>query len=91
VDSGASLTAVLPAINSAASATGSVGSDFSYTITATNVPYAFAAAGLPAGLTVDTATGVISGKPTGTGTSSVTLSAVNAVGTGTSTLTLVVG
>jgi hypothetical protein len=91
VDSGASLTAVLPAINSAASATGSVGSDFSFTITATNVPYAFAAAGLPAGLTVDTATGVISGKPTGTGTSSVTLSAVNAVGTGTSTLTLVVG
>jgi len=50
-----------------------------------------AAAGLPDGLTVNNSTGVISGKPTDTGTSSVELSATNAVGTGTRTLTLVVG
>ncbi|MCX4977078.1 putative Ig domain-containing protein [Streptomyces sp. NBC_00620] len=91
VDSGASLTAVLPAISSADSVTGNAGSDFAYTIEASNHPYAFAATGLPDGLTVNKSTGVISGKPTDTGTSSVELSATNAVGTGTRTLTLVVG
>ncbi|TKA08680.1 glycosyl hydrolase family 28 protein [Actinacidiphila oryziradicis] len=90
VDSGASLASVLPAISSADSTTGSTGSDFGYTITAANVPYAFDATGLPDGLTVDKATGVISGQPAGSGTSSVILSATNAVGTGTRTLTLVV-
>ncbi|MDV7219761.1 putative Ig domain-containing protein [Streptomyces prunicolor] len=91
VDSGASLTAVLPAISSADSATASAGSDFTYTIEASNYPYAFAATGLPDGLTLNKSTGAISGKPTVTGTSAVELSATNAVGTGKQTLTLVVG
>jgi hypothetical protein len=90
VDSGASLAAVLPAIDSVDSATADAGSDFSYTITASNVPYAFDATGLPDGLSVDKATGVIAGKPTVAGTSAVTLSATNAVGAGTKALTLVV-
>lgn len=90
VDSGASLTAVLPAIDSVDSATATAGSDFGYTITASNVPYAFDATGLPDGLSVDKATGVITGKPTVAGTSAITLSATNAVGAGTKALTLVV-
>ncbi len=79
-----------PAITSASTASGKVGSPFSYTITATNSPTSFKATGLPAGLSVNTATGVISGTPAATGTSSVALSATNAAGTGSATLTLTV-
>jgi hypothetical protein len=55
-----------PNITSAATAANSsVGVVFSgYTITATNSPTSFGATGLPPGLTVNPATGVISGTPT---------------------------
>jgi hypothetical protein len=45
---------------------------------------------LPAGLSINTATGLISGTPTAPGTSSVTLRAANTAGTATATLTLTV-
>jgi uncharacterized protein (TIGR03437 family) len=45
---------------------------------------------LPAGLTVNSTTGTISGTPTSTGTSTVALSATNSIGTGTANLTLTV-
>jgi len=77
-----------PVITSALSAAGTVGTVFSYQITAANSPTSFNAAGLPAGLSVSTGTGRISGTPTTVGTSSVTISAANASGTGVSTLTL---
>ena len=79
-----------PVITSALTATGTVGSPFSYTITASNSPTSFNATGLPAGLSVNTTTGVIPGTPTATGTSNVTLSATNAIGTGSATLVLTV-
>ena len=79
-----------PAINSALTASGTVGAAFSYTITASNNPTSFNATGLPAGLSVNTTTGVISGTPTTAGTSSVTLSATNAAGTGSATLALTI-
>jgi hypothetical protein len=75
-----------PVITSVLTATGTVGALFSYTITASNNPTSYNATGLPAGLSVNTSTGVISGTPTTAGTSSVTLSATNASGTGTATL-----
>jgi PKD repeat protein len=79
-----------PVITSTTSATGIVGSSFTYTITATNNPTSFGASGLPAGLSVSTMTGVISGIPQAAGISTVTLSATNAGGTGTKLLTLTV-
>ncbi len=77
-----------PAITSPSSASGTAGSAFSYQIAATNSPTSYGATGLPAGLTVSSGTGLISGTPAAAGTSTVTLSATNATGTGTATLTL---
>lgn len=51
-----------------------------YTITATNGPISFSATGLPAGLTLNPSTGVISGHSTASGNS--TISATNAGGKG---------
>ena len=79
-----------PVITSSDTTGGTVGTAFSYQITATNSPTSFGASGLPTGLTVDTASGLISGTPTGAGTSSVTLSATNSGGTGNSPLTLTI-
>ncbi|MBZ5635739.1 MAG: family 16 glycosylhydrolase [Acidobacteriia bacterium] len=79
-----------PAITSATTASGTVGSAFSYQITATNTPTSYGATGLPAGLAVNTATGLISGTPTAAGTSTVTLRATNSGGTGNATLTLTI-
>lgn len=79
-----------PVITSPLTAEGKVNQAFSYQLTATNNPTTFGATGLPAGLSIDTTTGLISGTPTAAGTSSVLLSATNATGTGTATLNLTV-
>ncbi len=80
----------LPVITSGTTASGVVGTAFSYQITATNTPTSYGATGLPAGLSVNTTTGLISGTPTTAGTSTVTLSATNANGTGNATLTVTI-
>src|SRR5436305_1941616 len=77
-------------IISAATAIGTAGTAFMYQITASNTPTSFGATGLPIGLSVNTATGLISGSPSAAGTSTITLQATNAGGTGTKSLVLTV-
>jgi sugar lactone lactonase YvrE/PKD repeat protein len=79
-----------PAITSATSASGTVDTAFSYTITASNWPTSYNAMGLPPWATVNTGTGAISGTPTTAGTTNITISATNAGGTGTATLTITI-
>jgi hypothetical protein len=79
-----------PAISSASTATGTVGSAFTYAITASNTPTSYAASNLPAGLSVNTSSGVISGTPTVAGAKSVLISASNASGTGSGTVTVTI-
>lgn len=79
-----------PVLTSAASAAGRVGQPFSFQLTATNAPASFAATGLPDGLGLDAASGLISGTPGTPGTFAVTVSATNANRTVTASLSLVV-
>jgi hypothetical protein len=73
----------VPVINSSLEASGRVGQSFSYTISASNSPDSFSEIGLSTiGLTLDTATGIISGTPTIDIDIDVTVSATNSAGTG---------
>ncbi|MGA7726275.1 MAG: putative Ig domain-containing protein [Opitutaceae bacterium] len=80
-----------PVITSPIAEPGTVGTVFAtYAITATGSPTSYAATGLPPGLSLNAATGAISGTPTAAGVSVVTLGATNGTGTGTATLTLTI-
>lgn len=79
-----------PIINSPAAAAGRVNAAFTYSIQAVNTPTGYDATGLPAGLTLNTTTGVIAGTPTQHGVFNVTLSATNPGGTTTSPLVLTI-
>jgi hypothetical protein len=77
-----------PFVTSPTAATGEAGTAFSYRIAAQPSPTSFSATGLPAGLSLNTITGEIAGKPKSAGVSSVTIGANNAWGAGTAILTL---
>jgi sugar lactone lactonase YvrE len=77
-----------PSLTSEPEALGTAGVWFSYAITASNNPASYDVVGLPPGLSVNTATGLISGTPEAGGDYSVTISASNGGGTATGTLTL---
>ncbi len=77
-----------PVISGPFAVTAAVGVSFNYQITASNNPTAYVASGLPAGLSIDPLTGLISGTPTAAGNSSVSITASNASGSDTETLTI---
>jgi hypothetical protein len=79
-----------PVITSATAAVGTVGSPFFYQAAASNSPAGYSAAGLPAGLSINSGTGEISGNPGVSGVFAITLGATNLGGTGTVTLNLTV-
>lgn len=84
---------VPPEITSPLVASGDFDQPFIYTIEATEDPVSFGASGLPAGLSVDSETGIISGTPTESSPTpfEVELSATNGEGlTGTATLELTI-
>ena len=80
---GTSVTAPsgVPVVTSNAAASAINSAPFTFQITATKAPTSFNATGLPSGLSINTATGVISGTPTTTAVMAITLSAINASGT----------
>lgn len=79
-----------PSITSQLSDSSIVGNTFSYSIVASNSPTSYNATGLPAGLSINTSTGVITGAPTVVGTSSATINATNSYGTSSAPLTLTI-
>jgi hypothetical protein len=79
-----------PAITSALRISATYGMPFNYRITARNNPTSFNADGLPAGLGVDTSTGLISGTAAVSGTFAVGISASNIGGTGSRRLAVTI-
>lgn len=79
-----------PEITSAITATATVGVPFNYAISTTGEATTYSAVDLPVGLTIDNATGGISGTLSSVGTYAITLAASNSSGTGMATLVLTV-
>lgn len=76
-------------ISSSSTASATNGSPFSYQILANNGPISYSATGMPSGLQIDTATGLISGVPNDdAGSYTILLQSVGGTVTSTQTLTL---
>jgi uncharacterized delta-60 repeat protein len=82
--------AIAPTVNSVSAVTAVSGTPFAFTVTATQLPKTFSATGLPPGLSINPATGIISGTPTATGTYNAVVTVGNAGGTVNSNLTITV-
>ena len=81
------VTSAPPTITSAAGVAGNVGSALSYTLSSPATVSAYAASGLPPGLTLNASTGAITGTPTTAGTYAVAVSAAGIAGPGSATIT----
>lgn len=81
-----------PSITSASSVSGTVGSAFSHTITASGgTPMSFAATNLPPGLSFSSTTRIISGTPTTAGTFDVAVTVTNQCGAANQGLRITIG
>jgi hypothetical protein len=86
-------TAVAPTITTSSLPAGTVDTAYSQTVEAsgtTPISFAVSAGSLPAGLTLDPDTGVVSGKPTAVGSQTFTITATNVGGTDSKEYTLAV-
>lgn len=76
------LTVLLPpVVNAVPPPPTMVGSDYSHTLSASNMPVKFNVIGLPKGLSLNSSTGLISGRPQASGTFNLQITASNAAGT----------
>jgi hypothetical protein len=81
----------LPVRTSVPTAGVAVGQGFTYTVRfSDSLPSSYSASGLPAGLSFDATSGLISGTPAAAGTFPITLGAINGAGSGSAALTLTV-
>ena len=90
---GTGTAGVTPSITTLSLPAGQVAVAYSQQLTAngdTPITWAVVTGSLPAGLTLNTATGLISGTPTGAGTFNLTFSATNSTGSDTKALSIVV-
>ena len=83
------VTSSVPVITSSLTANGKQGRNFSYTIRTTD-PALLSARGLPDGVNLDPASGVISGRPIVSGVFQVTLGSTNQFGSDSRVLTLTI-
>lgn len=83
-------TVQTPVISSSTTALGQVGVPFNYQIVASNNPTSYSVSGLPSGLSVNNATGLISGVPLLSGSYSIGLTATNSAGVGFMNVSLTV-
>ena len=79
-----------PQWTGAAPPSGRVGDTYAHTLTADGSPTHYEVEGLPAGLQINTATGLITGTPNAAGTFNATAYAVNAAGAQRTTLPFVI-
>ena len=84
------VTLAKPIITSPTTASGHLGGPFSYQITATGEPRTYGVTGLGSESMVVSSTGLITGRPIGVGTHTLTLYVGNAAGTAMQTLLLTV-
>jgi len=81
----------VPMITSAATASGTVGQPFSYQIVANNAPTSYGGWGASfGGVTINSATGLMSGTPLTAGVYTMYVTATNSAGTATLTLTVTI-
>ncbi len=72
---------VIPVVNPVTLGPTTIGMSFGAKVTATNYPKAFSILGLPRGVTYSSVTGVISGRPSVSGSFNVTIKSTNSAGT----------
>jgi hypothetical protein len=84
-------TAIAPSITSVAPLTANLGGSYAYDVNASGVPApSYALVTAPAGMTIDSASGLIAWAPSATGSFDVVVEAVNALGADTQSFTITV-